>query len=72
MFIAQNYADFKLVAAAFTSGKVIFCSSTGFKIWGLASGFPVLVCMLNTQPATFTTDFPAAIQVSSMLGTEIG
>lgn len=72
MFVTYNYADFKAMAAVFTSGHVFFFSGTGFKIWGMASGFPVLVCSLATQPGSFAADFPTAVQVSAMLGTELG
>lgn len=69
MFFTTIYADFKLIAAQFTSGKVFFfVSGNTFKVWGMASGFPVLACFLTTgQPGTFTTDFPAAIQISNPL-----
>jgi hypothetical protein len=73
MFFTTNYTDFKNIAAQFTSGKVLFFNGTGsFKIYGMASGFPVLVCSLNTQPGTFATDFPAAVSLSTNLLTDLG
>lgn len=73
MFFTTNYADFKLVAGQFTSGHVFFSSGTNsFKIWGMSSGFPVLVCGLTSQPSTFNTDFPSAISLTNGLMTEIG
>lgn len=72
MFFTTNYADFKLVAAQFASGKVFFCTAGGFKAWGMASGFPVLLLSIGSQPGTWATDFPAAIALTSGLMTEIG
>jgi len=76
MFVTAVYADFKLVAAQFTSGHVFFfdgvVAESLFKVWGMASGFPVLICSMPTKPATFATDFPSAIQISQPLSTIIG
>lgn len=74
MFLTYTYADFKLVAAQFTSGKVFVFNngSTLFKVWGMASGFPVLVLSLQTKPGTFDADFPGAIVLSQPLTTDIG
>lgn len=72
MFAVNNYADFKLIAGQFTSGKVFFCTAGGFKAWGMASGFPVLVLSIAAQPPTWATDFPTAIAISSLISTPIG
>jgi len=75
-FVTGVYADFKLIAAQFTSGHVFFfdgvASQGVFKIWGMAASFPVLICSLTARPATFATDFPSAIQIAQPLSTVIG
>ena len=73
MFFTLNYADFKLVAAQFTTGKVFFFDGiTFFRIWGMASGFPVLACYLPTaKPGTFAADFPSAVQLANPLQIEM-
>jgi hypothetical protein len=72
MLFTATYADFKLIAAQFTGGKLFFCTVGGFRAFGMASGFPVLVLSLGAQPGSWAADFPAAIQLTSTTMTPIG
>jgi hypothetical protein len=67
--LISNYADFKLLASQFTSGKIFFCTTPVFKIWAMASGFPLVEVVPGSQPGTFTTDFPSAVQLSAPMST---
>ena len=73
-YLCSSYADFKLIAAQFTSGHVFFFDGTAtptplFKIWAMASGFPSILVLLAARPSTFATDFPSAVQLSQPLST---
>jgi len=66
-----GYSDFKLVAAV-SHKDIFYVNSSGgplFVIYAITdNGFVIESSNLMTQPASFLTDFPNAIALSSTLG----
>jgi hypothetical protein len=72
-----SYSDFLVLHSELGSSKTsIFYfdnGSTSFVIWAILPGKTIAIYSGNlvTQPGSFTTDFPQAIQVANQFGISV-